>query len=437
VDISAAQLSNAANTPVTYQSFVVGHRVTVIGALDATNPMLVHAYTVRDFGLTSVTPPIITPPPGGQLIAPENLFRLSAEERAIFTPPDQSWLNPSPFKGNVGPPMKSAWDAFNTNSLPDPSHLNPDRDSNVWFRPDGIGSQNHGMLHFGMSSLAWALNGNAANYDAAATKALQLLALDKLQGHQRHESLGYGPYWTGPAAAMAMAGLYAPAGSTKGPELLAAAREWWADHITVLRSIRMPDGQVGILGGRQNSPFDSGERDLWYGLYSGLIMQLVDPIPYSQLHPAISAMVTADGHAAGGRYGQSIVFWYRPLEGVNQWLVLRAVQSGALLPVPADHPMPAVDMDVYRWTANGRTYVASPSVCGYAPWRWEVSWAPGEVLRVDLAEDPGGHVGKGPTRAPNSLHIPATATHLFGPAGPATQCDWSHSGQLEPSASQL
>jgi hypothetical protein len=56
VDISAAQLSNAANTPVTYQSFVVGHRVTVIGALDATNPMLIHAVTVRDFGLTSTTP---------------------------------------------------------------------------------------------------------------------------------------------------------------------------------------------------------------------------------------------------------------------------------------------------------------------------------------------------------------------------------------------
>jgi hypothetical protein len=421
VDISTAQLSNAAGAPATVQAFAVGQRVTVVGSLDPSNPLLIHAYTLRISGLISVTPPVGTTstPPGGQLILPENLFRLSAEEREVFTPPS-GYINPSPFHGYTGPSLRSAWEAFNTGSFP--ATIDPLGGPQNWYSPTGIASQNQGMLWQGMSSLSWALRGNAAQFELAAGKSLQLLALDKLQGHQRHEALGYGNYWAGPVAAMAMAGLYAPAGSTSGPQLLAAAREWWADHITVLRSIRMPDGQVGIIGSRQNSPFDSSEGDLWLASEAAIVMQLADPLPYSSLHPSIKSLISESGSPKNANYPGMTAHWYRPL-AVPLWLILRGVQSGALLPVPANHPMPAVDMNAYRWTANGRTYVATPAVCGYSPWRWQVSWAPGEVLRVDAAIDPGSG-GKGPNPAPNSVNIPNSATHLFGPAGPATQCDY-------------
>lgn len=363
-----------------------------------------------------------------------SIFILTPEERAVFTPPadwcaDQGYPSGSmecEWSGTEGGPLKHAWEAFNTGSLP--ATNSPDG-IDQWYELYVGGSQNHALLNLGMSALSWGLQGNVANYETAATNAMRVMELDSIQGHQRHEALGYGDFWTGGIASMALAGMYAPAGSTSGPQLLAVAREWWADHITVIRSIRMADGQVGILGSRQAFPYETGVGDLWGATGSAMTMQLADPISYGQLHPSIKALITEDGKPKRGNYPGLLSNWYRP-RGVGMWLVLRALQTGAFLPVPAGHQMPAVNMDVYRWTDGGRTYIATPATCGYPPARWEVSWAPGEVLRVELAAeefggdapDVPGQGGKGPHPAPDSLRIPASANHLFGPAGPETRC---------------
>lgn len=372
-----------------------------------------------------------------------NIFTLTPEERAVFTPPsdwcaDEGYPPGSmecEWTGTEGGPLKHAWDAFNTGSLPETN--SPDGIAQ-WYDPYAGGSQNHALMNLGMAALSWGLRGDVAKYETAATNSMRVLALDTMQGHQRHESLGYGDFWMGGVAAMALAGLYPPAGSTSGPQLLAAAQGWWADHIAVLRSIRMSDGQVGIIGARQGSE-EEGDKDLWHAMTSALMLQLADPIPYGQLHPSIQSLVTADGQPRNANYPGMVAHWYRP-RSVVYWLILRALQTGAFAPVPAGHPMPAVDMDVYRWTEAGRTYVATPATCGYPPERWEVSWAPGEVLRVELfledygdspdqadlvtAPDVPGPGGKGPHPAPDSLRIPTSATHLFGPAGPATRCSY-------------
>jgi len=150
-------------------------------------------------------------------------------------------------------------------------------------------------------------------------------------------------------------------------------------------------------------------------LSTALSLQLVDPIPHGDLHPTIASLVTAGGEPGPGMGGIP-VSWHRPRHVSERWCVLRAVQSGALPPVAASHPVPSTVLEVFRWEAGGRTHVATPNPYGYRPARWHASWAPGEVLRIELGEtsQPPG-TGKGPHAPPSPLGIPAGASAVLAP----------------------
>jgi hypothetical protein len=100
------------------------------------------------------------------------------------------------------------------------------------------------------------------------------------------------------------------------------------------------------------------------------------------------------------------------------------LQTGAIVRPPANAARPLVAQTMYKWTANGRTYIATPKVTGYAPCRWEVSWKAGELVRIEVS-DPNGHAsgGKGPhiPAPPQKVVIPKTAVIVVGPASVAGQ----------------
>jgi len=348
--------------------------------------------------------------PTGPAIARDDLFVLSPSERAVFDPPP-SW--PVEWGTNFEDyPLRNLYEAFDEGRAVVP--LDPDAGPAGWYELDGRGSQNHSLLWIGVAALGYALADDVAQYENAATKARRLLELDAMQGHMRHEAIGqYAGFWQGGIATMALAGLYAPDGSTSGPALLADARRWWADHVAALRALRMPDGQVLLVGARL--PGETGDRESWMSLSAALSLQLVDPIPHGDLHPTIAALVTAAGEPGPGTGGVPVV-WHRPRHVSERWCVLRAVQSGALPRVAADHPPPATALEVFRWEAGGRTHVATPAPYGYRPARWHASWAPGEVLRIELGETSQPPMtGKGPHPAPAPLGIPTGAAPVLAP----------------------
>lgn len=116
------------------------------------------------------------------------------------------------------------------------------------------------------------------------------------------------------------------------------------------------------------------------------------------------------------------VNWRIPGDVSQRWIVLRAVQLGAIEPVPANHPVRCLShhtwsgqpAHAYRWSASGRTHTALPWVYGYGKpgVRWHVSWGPvsphpGNVLRVEAGTGGGTPSGKGPHQSPST--IPGTA----------------------------
>lgn len=371
------------------------------------------------------------PPPS------QSMFVLSSQERSVWTPPDWTGYLPPPsctldssYWGNgweVGP-LKYLWESFCFGQAgafpPDPASA-----ANQWFDPNGTGSQNHGPLYLGASALGHALRGNVADYDLAVEKALQILALDLQptgQGHMRHESVGqYSGFWEGGIAAMALAGKYQPQGSTRGAELLAAARNWWRDHVGVLRRLRVSDGQVALVGARLGRL--PGAVDSRASMSAAVNLQLIDPLSYTLLHPWIQSMVSSTGQPGNGFTGSDgQVNWRIPKEVAQRWVVLRAVHLGALEPVPTHHPVRCLahrnssgqPVNVYRWQAGGRTHTALSWIYGYGQpgIRWHVSWGPvspypGSVLQVEAGTE-GGPSGKGPHPAPSSVQIPAGAEFL-------------------------
>lgn len=365
------------------------------------------------------------------------LFALSPAERSVWTPARVTGYLPPPtcaltsysWSGTEGGALKYCWDSFCFGEAgagpPDPAMA---QRFPQWFDPDGSGSQNHALVFLGAAALGHALRGQAAPYDQAAEQALRVLALDLApggQGHMRHEAVGqYSGFWEGGIAAMALAGQHAPRGASRGAELLAAARAWWRDHVAVLRKLRLPDGQVALVGARIGG--GPGYVDSRVSLSAAVNLQLVDPLPYGRLHPWIRALVTADGEPSSGDSGPDGLDWREPREVVQRWIVLRAVQGGALKRVPADQPVRCLEhrdfagrpANVYRWTANGRTHTALPFVFGLGMpgVRWHVSWGlvaphPASVLRVEAGSE-GGPNGKGPHRAPDSVRIPPGAEIL-------------------------
>ena len=348
------------------------------------------------------------------LIPRDELFLLSAEARVQFTPPPD-WVNWGTNYEDYQ--LRELWEAFDEGRIPVP--LDPDSGPAGWYEEDGVGSQNHALLWMGESALAFALADNAAQYENAAQKCLRLLELDTIQGHMRHEAIGgYAGFWEGGIAAMVLAGMYAPAGSTSGPALLAAARAWWADHVAVLRALSMPDGQVALCGARMSG--EPGTEDSWSSLSSAVNLQLIDARPWDQLHRTIRDLLTAEGEPAPGTGGVPVK-WYRPRHVAERWIVLRAVQSGAVQRPPADQPAPSVVQNAYRWTAGGRVNIGLPRVVGYRPARWHVSWTAGSVVRVEIGDASDVSSGKGLTSnppghlPPTTLNIPQDAEHLFGP----------------------
>ncbi len=349
-----------------------------------------------------------------QLIAPQNLFVLSAQERALFNPP-ANWF-PLSWTGYEGPPLKGLWEAFD-NGLP-PVPVNASQSASGWYNLNGTGSENHAMLWIGESALGNALANDVVQYEIAAKKAIFLLdSMDLVQGHMRHEAIGlYVGFWEGGAAAMALAGLYAPAGSTSGPQLLASARRWWADHIAVLRALRMPDGQVARLGARMNHGQPGGDDD--ENVKCALNLQLIDPQPYNTLHPFITSRITIDGEPKASTSPGNPIMWHEPRAAAERWTVLRAFQAGALLRVPANQPTPLVIDDIYKWSSGNTTYVATPVVTGYPNCRWKVSWTAGQLLHIIVSDTGNTNGAKVAHPAPGwqaPLNIPTNAKHILGP----------------------
>lgn len=344
------------------------------------------------------------------LLPKDSIFVLSDRERPLFTPPDPSWLEWRTRYEDF--PLRALYEAFDEGRGPDP--MPEDGGEAGWLEPDGGGSRNHGPLWMGESALGHAFAPDPVRFDAAAENCITILELDDLQGHMRDESVGgYAGFWEGAVAAMALAAMYAPEGSSMGPALLAKARDWWDDHIGTLRRLSTDDGQVMLIGAR--TPSVPGETDSWSGLSAALNLQLVDRRPHDQLHPTLAALITAEGEPAAGMGGVPIR-WYRPRHVAERWVMLRAVQSGAIRKPPADEPGPELlAQTIYRWEAGGRTHVATPEVRGLGPCRWKMSWAPGQVVRVDVgntADTAAG--GRGPHAAPEPLGIPAGTPAILG-----------------------
>lgn len=347
-----------------------------------------------------------------QKIPANQLFVLNVAERKLFgtNPPA------TPGVGYEEQPLCNIFNAFNSGKFPVP--LNPNQGPDGWYELNGKGSQNHAILWQGECALAYALKGDKVNYEIAAKNCLKLLALDKQQGHERQESFGkYNGFWESAIASMALAGMYAPANCPSGPMLLADARAWWSSHIAVLRRLRMPDGQVAQVGSRTGG--DPGTFDSWHGLAAAVTLQMIDPQSYSTLFPTLAKLLTADGKPYTNPK-KCMVQWSGVSAANERWLVYRAYQTGAIVRPAANHPVPLVVQTIYKWTKNGRIYIATPKVTGYRPCRWETSWKAGELVRVEIA-DPNGPAsgGKGPhlPPAPQKVVIPSTAKKILGPAG--------------------
>lgn len=351
-----------------------------------------------------------------QKIPANQLFVLNAAERKLFgtNPPA------TPGVGYEEQPLCNIFNAFNSGKFPVP--LNPNVGPAGWYELTGKGSQNHSILWQGECALAYALKGDKVNYEIAAKNCLKLLALDKQQGHERQESFGkYNGFWESAIASMALAGIYAPANCPSGPQLLADARAWWSSHIAVFRRLRMPDGQVAQVGSRSGG--EPGTYDDWHGLAAAVTLQMIDPIPYASLHPTLAKLLTADGKPYTNPR-KCMVQWSGVGAANERWLVYRAFQTGAIVNPPANHPVPLVVQTMYKWTKNGRTYIATPKVTGYRPARWQVSWKAGELCRNDVGDPNGSQWGsKGPhlPPAPQKVVIPSTAKKILGPAGLAAR----------------
>jgi hypothetical protein len=350
-------------------------------------------------------------PPREPLIPAGELFVLSDEERAIFTPPPE-WLSWGTAYEDY--PLRNLWEAFDEGEPVVP--LDPEAGPAGWYELDGTGSQNHALLWLGVSALGYALAGNVEMFEVAADRCLALLELDAVQGHMRHESVGqYSGFWQGGIAAMALAGHYAPEGSEIGCELLHAARGWWADHVAVLRELALPDGQVTLIGAR--CPGESGTTDSWMSLSAAINLQLLDPRPHGDLHPTIAQFLTPENAPRAVDSGVPCR-WYRPRHVAERWVVLRAVQAGTLPAVAPDHPLPALVQDIYRWSEGSVIHTATEAVTGYRPARWHVSWTPGEVILIEIGDDASvPHTGKGPHVPPEPLTIPGLADLVLGPPG--------------------
>lgn len=363
------------------------------------------------------------------------MFVLSSAERNVWNPPGWTGYQPPPscsftnypWNGWEGAPLKYVWDSFCFGQArANPLHPTSGTPGS-WYDPNGTGSQNHAMLWLGASALGNALTGNVASYDLAAQKAIEVLALDLQptgQGHMRHEAIGsYNGFWAGGVAAMALAGRYQPMGAVRGAELLAAAQSWWRDHVGALRQLRLPDGQTALVGARLKGL--PGVIDDQSSMTAAVHLQLADPLPYSQLHPWLQGMLSSTNQPGSGFAGASgNIDWRVPRQNAEQWLVLRAIQLGALPSVSASHPVPCLahrdnagqPANVSRWTAGGRTHTALPWIYGYYGVRWHVSWGPqspypGNVLRVEAGTEPTS--GKGPHKAPSTVQIPSGAQLLI------------------------
>ncbi len=352
-----------------------------------------------------------------QNISPQNLFVMTAAEQALFAPSSIYLPIQNNWTGYEGPSLEGFWNAFDSGTSP--VALSPNTNPGGWFILNGSGSQNHAMLWMSESALGFALAGDAVNYEIAAAHCICLLdSLDFVQGHQRHEAIGlYTGFWEGGAAAMALAGFYAPAGSTSGPHLLASARRWWTGHVALLRRLRMPDGQIARLGARMNhgGPEDDDDENL----SAAVNLQLIDPQNYSTLHPKIAARISANGLPQNISVGYNPVTWNEPRAVAERWIVLRAFQSGAILRAPANQSTPFVIEDIYKWNVGNKTYVATPSVTGYHHCRWEVSWQSGQYVHIEVSDSlsvpHGGGPGPWTPAAPQSVSIPSTAKHILGP----------------------
>ena len=163
----------------------------------------------------------------------QSMFVLSTAEKNNWTPPTSITYNPTtcalsygttPYwdSGSFDQARRYIWESFCLGQART-GPLSPYTSDPAWFNANHNGSQNHGMIYVGVAALSQALRGTAADYDAAAQQAIDILKLDLQptgQGHMRHESMSqYVAVWEPAVAAMALAGQYQPNGATKGAEL--------------------------------------------------------------------------------------------------------------------------------------------------------------------------------------------------------------------------
>lgn len=310
-------------------------------------------------------------------------LRIRREEEHRWAPPEGWDVGPqsSFWSGWEGPPCRWIYHLLDPTlpTLPPLRHRGLPKE---WWEHDGRGSKNHGPWWMATSALGWALAGDQEASLAAADGCGRLFALQREHGHMLSEAVGdyAGGFHAGAGAAALWAGHIILERWGRG-ELLQDARRWVWDHMLCLDALRMPDGQVALVGARCSA---DREPDSWHGIAAALAAQIMLPLPeYDSLHPILRTLVGRFGHP-GLMHPDSPVRWDRPRQA-HRWLLVRASEAG-LVPRPASAEValpPPVAVDVYKWRDGGAVHVAvGGEIDGYPPRRHHAVWAPGELVRA-------------------------------------------------------
>jgi hypothetical protein len=178
-----------------------------------------------------------------------------------------------------------------------------------------------------------------------------------------------------------------------------------------LRELSLPDGQVHLVGARS---YGSPQAvDDYENISIAVNMQLIDPRPYSSLHPRIASLLTTDGQPKYGNGSVWDIQWHNYRHVAERWVVLRAVQTGAILRAPVTQSKPKMAHDYYKWTSGNTIYVASNNVVGLCPIRWKASWNPGSLIWVEMAGNDPSDCGQVAHPPLGPLNMPGNAAHIL------------------------
>lgn len=282
------------------------------------------------------------------------------------------------------------------------------------------GSRNHDPMREATYALGAALRGVSHEGARAAVQGCRnLLAWQRENGHMDQEAAtGYTGFHEGAAAAMALAGR-AWYQLTGEPNLWLEAVGWWADHLAIVRELRMPDGQVLSVGARVPPDARNHACNNVFGVH------LLDPLPHDRLVEWMRKLFTSTGGRGENRTGGMVGLGWDFRRHSWMRMVLAARDSGAL-PAPvirrlATGRRPRLITPLYRWSADGHEHAAMPVVKGLGPRQWWCRWRPGRLggeswSRMDYPSGersaPHGEPapwllpGRGPHASPTPIPIP-------------------------------